>query len=164
MRIWHFQTLPIMQKMVDALRECLLFSGTATVPALTGIKQAAPEVLFWILFTGGLASQGHEGHSWFVDQARDLAGDLGLCEWGDGREILGRFFYTEQPEEQGGEQLWRQLCLHAWVKGMRDCWLFGNCIPSLGSALSLGFEAKPGDQYIKVGKLSPNRHISDSLH
>jgi hypothetical protein len=113
MRIWHFQTLPIMQKMVDALRECLLFSGTATVPALTGIKQAAPEVLFWILFTGGMASQGHEGYSWFVDQARDLAGDLGLREWGDGREILGRFFYTEQPEEQGGEQLWQQLGLHA---------------------------------------------------
>jgi hypothetical protein len=48
---------------------------------------------------------------------------------------------------------------------MRDRWLFGNSIPSLGSALLLEFEAKPADQYIKVmGKLSPNHHIPDSLH
>ncbi|KAL2835187.1 hypothetical protein BDW59DRAFT_168452 [Aspergillus cavernicola] len=95
--VWHFQSFPIMQHMVETLRQILMSCTT-----LTHFKETAPNLLFWILYTGGMVSQGHQGHLWFVTHLAEMIHHLGLDEWANARLVLGGFFYTEQPEENGG--------------------------------------------------------------
>lgn len=107
MCVWHFQVFPVMQQMVNPLQQCL--SSTTPIPILTPIKQTVPDVLFWILFIAGMASRGHDGHSWFVAQLVELTLYLGVRDWCAAREILGGFFYTDQPGQSGGEELWERV-------------------------------------------------------
>ncbi|KAL4871243.1 hypothetical protein BDV12DRAFT_32769 [Aspergillus spectabilis] len=104
MRVWHFQSFPIMQYMVEPLRQSLISS-------LAHFKETAPNLLFWLLFIGGMASQGHKGHLWFVSHLTEIMQQLGIDEWERARSILGGFFYTDQPEETGGEDLWSEMLL-----------------------------------------------------
>ncbi|KAL2817627.1 hypothetical protein BJX63DRAFT_419565 [Aspergillus granulosus] len=106
-RVFHFQVFPIMQYMVDLLQKILL--STAPAPILTYTKQTTPDVLFWIMFIGGMASWGQNAHSWFVAQLAELTLHLGIHDWKASREILGGFFYTDQPVHPGGEELWEQV-------------------------------------------------------
>ncbi|KAL3486506.1 hypothetical protein BJX62DRAFT_19252 [Aspergillus germanicus] len=112
-RIWNFQEYPIMQLLVNHLQESLLSttSPISSAPALAHIKNTAPDVLFWILFIGGMAAKGHDAYPWFVRQLVDLAASLGLYEWEMAREVLGGFFYTDQLEQPRGEPLWEQVIL-----------------------------------------------------
>lgn len=113
MRIWNFQDYPMMHHLVRSLRDTLLCPVSTASPAsaLVHIKKAAPGVLFWILFIGGMAAQGHSPHSWFVHQLVDLAASLELREWRAARGLLGGFFYTDQPGQLRGEMLWELILL-----------------------------------------------------
>jgi hypothetical protein len=111
MRIWNFQDYPIMHHLVKSLRDTLLFPISTASPALAHIKRTAPGVLFWILFIGGMAAQGHSPHSWFLHQLADLVASLQLREWGVARELLGGFLYTDQPGQLRGEMLWELILL-----------------------------------------------------
>ncbi|KAF7182374.1 hypothetical protein CNMCM7691_001854 [Aspergillus felis] len=104
LRIWHFQAFPFMQFMVEALRRSL-------VPAYGHAQSTAPDLLFWILFIGGMASQGYKCHPWFVSWLTETARRLDLVEWEKARETLGGFFYTDQPGERGAENLWNEVLL-----------------------------------------------------
>ncbi|KAL4880159.1 hypothetical protein BJY04DRAFT_191807 [Aspergillus karnatakaensis] len=104
MRVWHFQSFPIMQHMVEPLRQLL-------VSRLDHFKKNASDLLFWLLFIGGMASQGHQGHLWFVNQLTEIMQHQGIDEWEKARSILGGFFYTDQPEETGGEDLWNEVLI-----------------------------------------------------
>jgi hypothetical protein len=132
MRIWNFQEYPIMRRLVNSLQDALLriaiLSPTgspvqtptpAPASVLFHVKNNAPDVLFWILFIGAMASHGHSPHSWFVHQLADLAALLELREWEMAREILGGFFFTDQPGQQRGEELWKQV-VSSWIDGYRQ--------------------------------------------
>ncbi|KAL3459582.1 hypothetical protein BJX64DRAFT_279095 [Aspergillus heterothallicus] len=109
MRIWHFQHFPVMQFMVSSLQNSLIVQISFEVPAISQIIKTAPDALFWILVIGGMASQGHDSHAWFVDHLADVSRYLGIREWSTARDVLSGFFYTEQPEEPGGDELWKQV-------------------------------------------------------
>jgi hypothetical protein len=104
LRIWHFQAFPFMQFVVEALRRSL-------VPAYGHAQSTAPDLVFWILFIGGMASQGYKCHPWFVSRLTEMARRLDLVEWEKARETLGGFFYTDQPGERGAENLWNEVLL-----------------------------------------------------
>lgn len=114
MRIWNFQDYPIMHHLVKSLRDSLLctISTTFSASALLHIKTTAPDVLFWILFIGGMAAQGHSPHLWFVHQLVDLAAILELRDWRAVRKLLGGYLYTDQTgQPRGGEMLWELVLL-----------------------------------------------------
>jgi hypothetical protein len=113
LRIWHFQAFPFMQFMVEALRRSL-------VPAYGHVQSTAPDLLFWILFIGGMASQGYKCHPWLVSRLTDMARRLNLVEWKEARETLGGFFYTDQPGERGAENLWNEVLLMESCKYLYD--------------------------------------------
>jgi hypothetical protein len=87
------------------------------------LQVTAPDLLFWILWMGGLASRGAECRTWFVENLRTVAQQLGLVHWVAARIVLGEFFYTDQPGWQGEkvaeEELWRELVPEA-QKGVHD--------------------------------------------
>ncbi|KAL2841778.1 hypothetical protein BJX68DRAFT_270962 [Aspergillus pseudodeflectus] len=101
-RVMHLQSFPIMQYMTDALRQSLL-------PRLSYFQAIAPDLLFWILFIGALASQGSRSHPWFVAYLRCMTSSLGLEDWDKARVVLGEFFYTPQPEETVVDDLWKEV-------------------------------------------------------
>jgi hypothetical protein len=76
---------------------------------ITYYQDTAPDLLFWILLLGGMASRGHRSHPWFVFQLAEVAHSLALKEWLDVRALLGEFFYTDQPGGTAGEDLWNEV-------------------------------------------------------
>ncbi|KAL5337456.1 hypothetical protein BJX70DRAFT_234384 [Aspergillus crustosus] len=119
-RVWNFQVFPIMKSIVKPLQQTLLFpapiteettktTGTTEFTLLSHLKQSAPEILFWILFIGGMASLGHEEHAWFVAHLTEISLYMGIDNWETAREILGGFFYAERPGQGGGEELWGEV-------------------------------------------------------
>jgi hypothetical protein len=102
LRIWHFQSFPFMRYMVETLQKCLL-------KCMDYMRETAPTLFFWILFIGGMASQGHKGHPWFVSHLRFITHCLGYRDWAKVRSALGGFFYTDQPKETMAEDLWSEV-------------------------------------------------------
>jgi hypothetical protein len=69
-----------------------------------------PAVRF--LFIGGMASQGHSSHSWFVGHLPHVAGILALENWTtEVRPLVGEIFYTDRPAHTGAEELWSEVTL-----------------------------------------------------
>ncbi|KAL2861704.1 hypothetical protein BJX68DRAFT_10338 [Aspergillus pseudodeflectus] len=107
-RVSQFQNLPIMRCMVENFRQSLISADVSYFHA------TAPDLLFWILFIGGMASQGYSSHPWFVAHLADVARDLGLQEWeSQVRPLVGEFFYTDRPGQTAAEDLWSELVLLA---------------------------------------------------
>ncbi|KAL2813002.1 hypothetical protein BJX63DRAFT_432290 [Aspergillus granulosus] len=104
-RVSHLQELPIMQNMVENFRHSL--SG------LSYLYTTAPDLLFWILFIGGMASQGYSSHPWFMSHIAIVAHDLELEDWEQVRTLLGGFFYTDQAGQTAAEDLWTEVLLLA---------------------------------------------------
>ncbi|KAJ0417358.1 hypothetical protein BJY00DRAFT_208196 [Aspergillus carlsbadensis] len=116
-RIWHFQAFPVIGAITTSLQRSLLATGITAATVIEHIKVSAPDVLFWIVFLGAMAAQGHEGDGWFVEQTRELARYLGLRDWEAARDVLAGFFYTDQPGEPGGEELWKRIESHGKCEG-----------------------------------------------
>jgi hypothetical protein len=55
-----------------------------------------------------MASHGQPSHPWFVCQLGGVARSLGLKDWVDVRALLGEFFYTGQPGDTAGEDVWNE--------------------------------------------------------
>jgi hypothetical protein len=104
LRVSRVGNYPIMRHMVAHLKHSL--SDDA---GLAYYKETAPDLLFWMLLLGGMASQGQRSHPWFVLQLAEVAHDLGLREWAAVRALLGEFFYTDWPGETAGEDLWNEV-------------------------------------------------------
>ncbi|KAL2808317.1 hypothetical protein BJX63DRAFT_39051 [Aspergillus granulosus] len=101
-RVAHFQNLPIIRCMTETLRENQV--------GLAYFQNTAPDLLFWVLFIGGMVSQGYRSHPWFVHHLADMAPLLGLVEWtGHVRPMLGEFFYTDKAGQTGAEDLWSEV-------------------------------------------------------
>ncbi|KAL2826546.1 hypothetical protein BJY01DRAFT_262308 [Aspergillus pseudoustus] len=103
-RVWHLGKLPIMGRLVGPLKASL-------APQLPFFQEIAPDLIFWILFMGGMASRGYSVHAWFVTRLIETAGLLGVRTWAEARAILGEFFYTDQPGETAAEDLWDGVLL-----------------------------------------------------
>ncbi|KAJ0422490.1 hypothetical protein BJY00DRAFT_77786 [Aspergillus carlsbadensis] len=107
MCIWHLHSFPFMSYLIGYLRRALEGS-------LVRLKANDPSVLLWVLFIGGMASVGHEGHSWFVEQLGETAYEnLGIREWNEARGVLIGYFYTDQPGDSGGEDVWGEVLLRS---------------------------------------------------
>ncbi|KAL4877956.1 hypothetical protein BJY04DRAFT_221531 [Aspergillus karnatakaensis] len=109
-RLWHLQPFPLMEHMSAALKESLVALKSDTTAMQPGTNAIAPDLLFWVLFVGGVASQGYSSHTWFVKGLRLTARALGLETWEQARALLGLFFWTDQPAQQGKvEVLWSDI-------------------------------------------------------
>ncbi|KAJ5390172.1 uncharacterized protein N7496_001240 [Penicillium cataractarum] len=107
--VWHFRVFPIMRYMVSPLQQILLSNTTGANSILHCIKRNAPDLLFWILFIGGVASRGHHEHLWFVAQLVELTSYLGISDWDAAQVILRGFFHMDHPGQPGGKELWEEV-------------------------------------------------------
>ncbi|KAL2811751.1 hypothetical protein BJX63DRAFT_267194 [Aspergillus granulosus] len=103
-RVWHLGQLPIMGCLVAPLKQSL-------APHLPFFQAIAPDLIFWMLFMGGMVSRPYSVHPWFVARLAETARQLGVREWKEARAILGEFFYTDQPGETAAEDLWDEILL-----------------------------------------------------
>ncbi|KAJ0425242.1 hypothetical protein BJY00DRAFT_204522 [Aspergillus carlsbadensis] len=103
-RVWHLGKLPIMGRLVGPLKASL-------VQQLPLFQAIAPDLVFWILFMGGMAARAYPVYPWFVTRLAETAALLGVREWRGVRALLGGFFYTDQPGETTAEDLWDEVLL-----------------------------------------------------
>ncbi|KAF3401663.1 hypothetical protein F1880_009981 [Penicillium rolfsii] len=98
----HLQSLPIVRHMVETFKHIL-------APQVPYLLVAAPDLLFWMLCLGVLASTGNKNnHSWFVLQSAYVARRIGLSDRNQARRLLAEFFYTDQPGDMGEGLLWME--------------------------------------------------------
>ncbi|KAL4874871.1 hypothetical protein BJY04DRAFT_202963 [Aspergillus karnatakaensis] len=102
-RVSNISKLPIMKFIAETLKQSL------AEPVFGYFQVTAPDLLFWILFLGGMASREFNSHSWFVLRLAQLAKVLALHEWRDVRALLGQFFYTDHHGNTAGEDLWNEV-------------------------------------------------------
>lgn len=84
----------------DALTDGNIIDDTRTFP---------PDVLFWVLFMGGIASNGRMQRQWFRAQAKKIQVSLALGSWAVGRRILMRFPFTGPACESHCQGFWAEL-------------------------------------------------------
>ncbi|GAA90194.1 similar to An09g01620 [Aspergillus luchuensis IFO 4308] len=80
-QVWGFQGLLFLNQPVLAFH-CRLET------ALLSIQRMAPDLAFWMLFTGGIAAMGHYSRGWFVDRLASVAGQLCLTTWDSARTLM----------------------------------------------------------------------------
>jgi hypothetical protein len=69
----------------------------------------ADDLLFWILFVGGMASEGLECRRWFVVRLRETADRLGITGWDAAFPLLDGFFFLDRSGENYAGNLWEEV-------------------------------------------------------
>ncbi|KAL4787894.1 hypothetical protein BJX76DRAFT_353693 [Aspergillus varians] len=98
-RILDLQWINCVPFAVEDLRQSLHSS-------LSILQDTACDLLFWILFVGGMASQGLECHRWFVIRLGEAAERLAVTDWNTALSLLRQFFFVIRPAEKQPERLW----------------------------------------------------------
>jgi hypothetical protein len=98
-RVWSFYGMSCLESLAETLRQSL-------VESLPVIRSTAPDLLFWVLFIGSLASRGMRCHSWFLTRLVDAADQLGLEGWGSALPILERFFFVCRSKDEPAKEMW----------------------------------------------------------
>lgn len=98
-RIWTLYGIPCLERLVEMLRNSLFTS-------LSALQSTAPDLLFWILFTGSLASRAMKSHSWFLERLTDVADQLSIREWDRAVSLLEKFFFKCRPSDEPAKELW----------------------------------------------------------
>ncbi|KAL3470432.1 hypothetical protein BJX99DRAFT_264239 [Aspergillus californicus] len=75
-RMWNFKGMPCAEHTVSMLRRSLEKSFPA-------IQHMAPDLLFWILFMGGLGTNKRDCYAWFLDHLSETARLLHIDDWDD---------------------------------------------------------------------------------
>ncbi|KAF3400321.1 hypothetical protein DPV78_006070 [Talaromyces pinophilus] len=73
-RIWDLQGVEALGTLAHNLRRSLAIT-------LTILETNVPDLLVWVLFLGGLASQGLKGHEWWVYKLADAAVRMSATKW-----------------------------------------------------------------------------------
>lgn len=97
-----FGGLPYMSSVVTALRSRLR-------TGLPQIQRIAPDLSFWMLFVGGMASKGRASRAWFVAHLAEVAEQLSLKEWDTALALLEGFLFIYQPACPQPEALWNEV-------------------------------------------------------
>ncbi|KAL4958032.1 hypothetical protein BDW69DRAFT_179978 [Aspergillus filifer] len=101
-RIFDLQFMPNSRIIVDDLDRTLHSS-------FQPLKDKAPDLLFWILFVGGLASQDLDCHDWFVARLAEMAECLEIYDWNTALSLLRQFFFVIRSAETKPESLWNEV-------------------------------------------------------
>lgn len=98
-RIWKFEGKPGTECLIQRLQQCIEES-------LDDLERTAPDLLFWALFLGSLASLGLPSHGWCLARVRKAAVQLGLKNWNDAKRALEGFFFVCRPRNENAKALW----------------------------------------------------------
>jgi hypothetical protein len=99
-RIWALYGIPCLDHLVEMLRKSLFISFSA-------LQSTAPDLLFWILFIGSLASKGMKSNSWFVAHLTDVTDQLSLQDWDRAVSLLEEFFFVCRRSDEPAKDLWQ---------------------------------------------------------
>ncbi|KAJ5381703.1 uncharacterized protein N7496_004131 [Penicillium cataractarum] len=114
-RVSKLQDLPILRYMVETFKQSLeirLAEISSSSSSSSTLDATAPDLLLWLLFIGGMASQGDSSHAWFVSHLAHVVRSLALEDWATQvRPLLGEFFYTDRPGQMDAEDLWSEVAL-----------------------------------------------------
>ncbi|PYI09127.1 hypothetical protein BO78DRAFT_467953 [Aspergillus sclerotiicarbonarius CBS 121057] len=98
-QIRTFGSMPCIDSLVITFRNRL----RTELPLL---HRMAPDLSFWMLFTGGMASQGRSSRAWFMAHLAEIAEQLSLKEWDTVLPLLKRFLFIAQRDDTHPEALW----------------------------------------------------------
>jgi hypothetical protein len=83
--------------------------GTLYATDLDAFWESVPSLLFWILFIGAFATQGHPERPWFVGNLVKGAMILQTFSWSDVRSKLMDFFYLPWVHDAPFRKIWEEV-------------------------------------------------------
>lgn len=98
-RVWNLYGVPCLGNLIESLRKSLLQSFHV-------FQSTAPELLFYILFIGSLASRNMKPNPWFLVHLTDATDQLGLKDWDSAVSTLEGFFFVSRPSDDPAKELW----------------------------------------------------------
>jgi hypothetical protein len=98
-RIWNLYGIPCLGRLVEMLRKSLFNSFYV-------FQSTAPDLLFWVLFMGSLASRGTKSSPWFLVHLTDVAEQLGLKDWASAASLLESFLFVSRHSDEPAKDLW----------------------------------------------------------
>jgi hypothetical protein len=98
-RIWNLYGVPCLGLLIEKLRRSLLQSFYV-------LRSTAPDLLFWVLFVGSLASRAMKPNAWFLAQLTDTADQLALKDWPSAVSTLETFFFVCRRSDEPAKDLW----------------------------------------------------------
>lgn len=73
------------------------------------LQRTAPDLLFWLLFLGGLISKGLETHDWFLTHLKASAEHIGVQDWVQAVTVLEGFFFVCRSSDEPARELWQSV-------------------------------------------------------
>jgi hypothetical protein len=70
------------------------------------LLESAPDLFFWIVFIGCLASTGYDCHEWYVTHLRVSCKNLALDGWGEAVQVLETFFFVCRSKDESAKGIW----------------------------------------------------------
>lgn len=98
-RIWNLYGVPCLGLLLEKLRKSLYQS-------IYILKSTAPDLLFWVLFVGSLASRAMKINSWFLAHLTDATEQLALKDWTSAGSTLETFFFVCRRSDEPAKDLW----------------------------------------------------------
>lgn len=100
-RIWDLQGVEGSGILAHNMRQRVL--ATSTI-----LQNDAPDLLVWILFLGGLLSQGRKGHEWWVYKLADAARRISITQWDSLLVVLEGFCFIYRKTDKPARDLWNE--------------------------------------------------------
>ncbi|KAL2810246.1 hypothetical protein BJX63DRAFT_402474 [Aspergillus granulosus] len=104
-RYCRFGVFPCLNTVATDLRNIL-------VTRLEVFKAVAPDLLFWILYTGAMAARARKTgplYRWYCDALATAAVQLALKDWNDTQPLLEQFLYVPRAADRLAEDIWRDV-------------------------------------------------------
>lgn len=103
-RVLGFEGNPCIENLIHALQKNFDYS-------LPDLATIAPDLLFWILFMSGIASQGFVSHIWCLNNLRICAKQNALRSWEDALSVLKGYLFVPRRRNDPAKCLWNSIAL-----------------------------------------------------
>ncbi|KAL2811764.1 hypothetical protein BJX63DRAFT_433114 [Aspergillus granulosus] len=106
-RYCKFGVFPCMNTIATDLKSSL-------TPRLEVFETVAPDLLFWILYTGAMAARGRKAspiYRWYCENLATASITLGLNDWSDTESFIEQFLYVPRASDRMAEDTWRDVVL-----------------------------------------------------
>ncbi|CEL01763.1 Putative Transcriptional regulatory protein moc3 [Aspergillus calidoustus] len=104
-RYCKFGVFPCMDTIAKNLKSSL-------VTRLNLFQTVAPDLFFWILYTGALAARARKRsaiYRWYCESLAEASAALRVNDWNETEPLLEQFLYVSRASDRAAEDVWRDV-------------------------------------------------------
>jgi hypothetical protein len=95
---------------------------SSLVTRLNVFRTVAPDLFFWILYTGALAARARKTsqiYRWYCQSLAEASAALRLNNWNETESLLEQFLYVSRASDRVAEEVWHDV-ISLRIRSHRD--------------------------------------------